>query len=534
MGNKPTKVPLWNTGGANNVEPSAGNKVDGWLVNADPPSSTFNWLQKLYGDWITWLDDRVTNTGGTAPRMGFRGLASTGEAGGTGGTFTGDTTGDGVDAQGGATNAHGIKGTAGGNGDGVRGLASGTGAGVKADASGGTGPALNLAPNATKAAIHSGSTAAPAGAQGDMYVDATTQLWHAWDSRRSLWQSLAVPFVTVGDGVNSWGDFNGSDETPINAAIAALPNGGVVFLKRGTWTCTAGGADRINISTANIMLIGEGQNLSIIKGSTTANGLIKVNAAGVRFENIQVEQTGGAGSVVRVLDAGTDFEMYGCYLKHSEGDTATSAVYCLNYYGVPTRSRVQRCRFYFKASATASMLRAAIHMEIFSGAAAADVGEFWFIDNRIVFDRGAVVVAGSSIEAAFSTNINSGGAGNLLVHDVHFRGNIFELVSATANGEQGFNIQGQKGSTGTCTLDNWTIAQNHLRPAASIANVFNPVVGGATFTNCQFYGNRLASVTYTTVTDPVNTWGLAGKFVATSSGGSPTSKIVDASYNIIG
>ena len=58
MATKPSSVPLWNTGGANNVgAPSGAKIVLGWLIGERPPSTTFNWLQKLTGEWLQYLSD---------------------------------------------------------------------------------------------------------------------------------------------------------------------------------------------------------------------------------------------------------------------------------------------------------------------------------------------------------------------------------------------------------------------------------------------------------------------------------------------
>lgn len=57
MAAKPTNLAAWNTGGANNVEPSSGEKVTGWTVGQAPPSSYFNWWQRLIWQWIVYLDD---------------------------------------------------------------------------------------------------------------------------------------------------------------------------------------------------------------------------------------------------------------------------------------------------------------------------------------------------------------------------------------------------------------------------------------------------------------------------------------------
>lgn len=55
----PTKIPEWNTGGANRTEPTAGEKVSGWSINDEPPSSYFNWLQYYTGAWFAWLSERL-------------------------------------------------------------------------------------------------------------------------------------------------------------------------------------------------------------------------------------------------------------------------------------------------------------------------------------------------------------------------------------------------------------------------------------------------------------------------------------------
>lgn len=57
MATKPSTVPTFNTGGDNNTAPSAGKRILGWLVGEQPPSSYFNWLMKLYGEWLQYLSD---------------------------------------------------------------------------------------------------------------------------------------------------------------------------------------------------------------------------------------------------------------------------------------------------------------------------------------------------------------------------------------------------------------------------------------------------------------------------------------------
>ena len=112
MATKPTKVPTWNSGGTNNTEPTSGQKIAGWAVDDVPPSSTFNWLQKLTGEWAAYLDDGDFTEGITVTG----GVVVTGENGGgassigilsTGGSGTG---GHGLKGVGGADVADGVHG----------------------------------------------------------------------------------------------------------------------------------------------------------------------------------------------------------------------------------------------------------------------------------------------------------------------------------------------------------------------------------------------------------------------------------------
>lgn len=43
--------------------------------------------------------------------------------------------------------------------------------------------------------------------------------------------------ISIGDGTNSWGDFNGTTDAVFTAAVAAMPaSGGTIYVKRGTYT----------------------------------------------------------------------------------------------------------------------------------------------------------------------------------------------------------------------------------------------------------------------------------------------------------
>lgn len=115
-------------------------------------------------------------------------------------------------------------------------------------------------------------------------------------------QGARTATATVGDGINSWGDFNGADETGINAAIASLPVfGGTVVIKNGVYTLandvvinkgirlvggpytsikTAGGAIDCQLAAAtNIEL----SHLSISRSSSITGIKITTSSATSRF-----------------------------------------------------------------------------------------------------------------------------------------------------------------------------------------------------------------------------------------------------------
>jgi hypothetical protein len=57
MSTRPTTpIPTWSTAGTN-IEPSAGKKSQGWVVNERPPAEWLNWLQNSAGAWLQFLAD---------------------------------------------------------------------------------------------------------------------------------------------------------------------------------------------------------------------------------------------------------------------------------------------------------------------------------------------------------------------------------------------------------------------------------------------------------------------------------------------
>lgn len=100
--------------------------------------------------------------------------------------------------------------------------------------------------------------------------------------------------VTVGDGVSSWGDFNGTSQVALQKAHDALPvAGGRIFLKRGTYTLS-GNFNWTN--TGSVVLEGE-------EGSkiTTSGGAVHIATTGsVAIKNLTIQ--GGTSNVGILVD----------------------------------------------------------------------------------------------------------------------------------------------------------------------------------------------------------------------------------------
>ena len=95
--------------------------------------------------------------------------------------------------------------------------------------------------------------------------------------------------VSIGDGVNSFGDFNtttsGSTVAAFTSAISACGYGGTIFLKKGTYSV----ASTINI-TSSVYIVGEDRDTTVIK-ATGAVPALRFDVLGGNFyiENITVK-----------------------------------------------------------------------------------------------------------------------------------------------------------------------------------------------------------------------------------------------------
>ncbi len=107
--------------------------------------------------------------------------------------------------------------------------------------------------------------------------------------------------VTIGDGSSTFGDFNGTDEVPFIAAVAALPAaGGTIYIKAGTYTFL----NKLSIDRP-VNFVGE-FNPTLTMGAV-ADPLIEITTGGtaVGFKNMTLIQGGGTtDDAISVIDDG--------------------------------------------------------------------------------------------------------------------------------------------------------------------------------------------------------------------------------------
>ena len=153
-------------------------------------------------------------------------------------------------------------------------------------------------------------------------------------------QGARLAAVTVGDGVNSWGDFNGSTQAALQVAHDILPaSGGRIFLKRGVYTL---GADFLWTNSGTVTL--EGEEGSVI---VTSGGRIRISTTGsVSIKAISI--VGGTTNIGILVNTSNpaDFEMNNILML--------DAAFNLNAV-LPVTASFRRVRFFGTAAAMAAI-----------------------------------------------------------------------------------------------------------------------------------------------------------------------------------
>lgn len=150
------------------------------------------------------------------------------------------------------------------------------------------------------------------GSDGDSYLRLAERIGSPGAPTRSVLKALNARFyVTCGDGVSTFGDFNG--ETAVQSALTAFAAfGGVLHIrvKKGTYALTGASGTSIPAGTT-LILEGDDRDVCIIEGATTDGQTFNVSGGRLIFYGVQLRlktlstQGGifvtGAGSRVQVI-----------------------------------------------------------------------------------------------------------------------------------------------------------------------------------------------------------------------------------------
>lgn len=377
---KPTKIPRWADTGVR-VEPGESKKDDGWVAPEKPPDTFFNWLQGISGDWFKWINERIFDpTAGVATadedslQLGDPAQDAAGNASITKLLIEGVLTADKVAAetvtafpgaeviraaaalwQTASVAVNDIAVVAGTPADDGVYLIKGIPAETDLELRNLDGSVPTLAGGAPAGTVTVKSPAkmvavatdglhlrqriggdawkmkAPSDAFGgdkDWIFPATLP-----SAAKSLTIDAAgqlafedIKFgVTIGPA-GSGSDFEGSDETPFDNAIATLTSGGIIFVKRGTYTFTS----QVDISNNGIRIIGEGRSVVLITSSLATTATFLVSADDVELQDLHIQQTNATDNenyCVRVT--GSRFKAIFNHVEHTFAGTTLTNGYRL-------------------------------------------------------------------------------------------------------------------------------------------------------------------------------------------------------------
>lgn len=182
-----------------------------------------------------------------------------------------------------------------------------------------------------------------------------------YDDAYSIMQSLnARATVTCGDGVNTFGDFNGTYalQAAINFIETAIPGASAtIFLKAGVYK-----ASSAIITSLNLSIIGasqsDGTHAAVIYNPTTAGNTITINRSGgngsLYLKNVLIGFDGSATWTNHsiVSNDGAPIVAEDCYIKQIKfnNPTAPSSPYAIQ--GVFKRCRINNSGYSFMPAVT--------------------------------------------------------------------------------------------------------------------------------------------------------------------------------------
>jgi len=204
--------------------------------------------------------------------------------------------------------------------------------------------------------------------------------------------------VSIGDGVSTFGDFNGTDETPFTAALAALPSGGgKIYVKEGTYTF----ANSVTVNSY-VTIVGESNERCGIVNNAVGAAFVNTSSVEWLLTNVYLTVSGGSTTVID-HQAGT-LIADGIYVLGNVDISGTGGITATDSSFVPTTAGISA--ILFSSSTAADMTHCTFSANASSSALFGTVnGNF----NNCTWSGGAHAIT-----------VPTGDTGSVSIHDSMF------------------------------------------------------------------------------------------------------------------
>ena len=115
------------------------------------------------------------------------------------------------------------------------------------------------------------------------------------------------PVVTIGDGIASFGDFNGTNQQPFRLALKSLPGGGVIDVLPGHFSF-----DRAVIITQDDITIRGSTGAKLLSNGTNVVGLFLILGDHVRISGLQIKTNNPVANQAAILGLGDSIAVDHC------------------------------------------------------------------------------------------------------------------------------------------------------------------------------------------------------------------------------
>ncbi len=124
-----------------------------------------------------------------------------------------------------------------------------------------------------------------------------------WDMAGSI-MGVRTATLTVGDGVTTFGDFNGTDHNPFQDAVDNLPTaGGTIFIKGGVYTFTT----EIVYADKSVVWVGESKDLVTLSFSSGGQSMFQITnpsafTLSTVFRDLTITKSGSNQRAIKLTD----------------------------------------------------------------------------------------------------------------------------------------------------------------------------------------------------------------------------------------